>query len=124
MAMGSRRDGFVANEVGDILRAVRCDSRGGREQHRASALGRGSDEHLGAHEVDQSRANSLTAFADKNKLCAQSREAALNTSVRVLCFLMIALTLKKGEYFKAKSQFSPPVTFLISPTSMVVVSPL
>lgn len=74
--------------------------------------------------VKRSQANSLTAFADKNKLCAQSGEAALKTSVRVLCFLMITLTLKKGQYFKAKSQFSLPVTFLISPRSMVLISPL
>lgn len=74
--------------------------------------------------VEQSQAGSLTAFADKTQLCAQSGEAALNTSVHVLHFLMRTLTLKKGEYFEAKSQFYLPVTFSISPRSTVLISPL
>lgn len=48
LAMGSHRDGFAANEVGDILQALLCDS---REQCHMSAGGRGSAENLlGAHE--------------------------------------------------------------------------
>lgn len=46
LALGSRKDSFAANEVGDIIWAVLRDSRAGREQHCASALGRGSGENL------------------------------------------------------------------------------
>lgn len=60
--------------------------------------------------VKRRQANSLAAFADKNKLCAQSREAALNTSVHALRFLMTTLTLKKGVS-KPRVSFSRTLLF-------------